>query len=63
MTTTSDTTKDNVRLPNRFGLGQQVLIALTTEIVFGGFLGEYAESIGVIGDIYIGLLQIMVTSL
>lgn len=60
MTTTSDTTEDSVKRPHRLSLGQQVLAALLAGIGCGVFLGEYAEGIGVIGDVYVGLLQMMV---
>jgi len=60
MKTTSDTTGNSVKLPHRLSIGQQVLVALLTGVGCGVFLGEYAEGIGVIGDVYVGLLQMMV---
>ena len=60
MTTSSDTADDSVKRPHRLSLGQQVLVALLAGAGCGIFLGEYAEGIGVIGDVYIGLLQMMV---
>ena len=40
-------------------MGQQVLIALILGVTAGLLLGEYTTGIKVIGDIYIGLLQMM----
>jgi len=44
----------------RFGMPQQVLLALVLGIAAGLFFGEYASRLKIIGDIYIGLLQMMV---
>lgn len=41
-------------------MGQQVLIALILGVTAGLLLGEYTTGIKIIGDIYIGLLQMMV---
>jgi proton glutamate symport protein len=39
---------------------QQVLIALALGVATGLFFGEYAAGLKIIGDVYIGLLQMMV---
>ncbi len=41
-------------------MGQQVVIALLLGVTAGVFFGEMTKGIKVIGDIYIGLLQMMV---
>jgi Na+/H+-dicarboxylate symporter len=41
-------------------MGQQVLLALLLGIASGLFFGEWSTHIKFIGDIYIGLLQMMV---
>lgn len=41
-------------------MGQQVVIALLLGVMAGVFFGEMTKGIKVIGDIYIGLLQMMV---
>ena len=41
-------------------MGQQVLLALVLGIACGLFLGEFSANIAIIGDIYVGLLQMMV---
>ena len=44
----------------RIGMAQAVLIALVAGIASGVFFGEETRRIEIIGDIYIGLLQMMV---
>ncbi len=46
--------------PQRLGLATQILIGLTAGLACGLFFGEYCESLKVIGDIFIGLLQMTV---
>ena len=43
----------------RHSMPQMVLIALAAGILTGIFFGEHATKIKFIGDIYIGLLQMM----
>ena len=52
--------KSALRRWYQLGMGQQVLFALIVGISCGLFFGEYAAKLGIVGDIYIGLLQMMV---
>ncbi len=53
--------KPVVLKPKRgLSMGQQVMIALLLGVASGLFFGEWTTQIKVIGDIYIGLLQMMV---
>ena len=62
----ADTTEGNIAAPAatptkpRLTMPQMVLIALAAGIACGLFFGEYATKIKFLGDIYIGLLQMMV---
>jgi Na+/H+-dicarboxylate symporter/ABC-type amino acid transport substrate-binding protein len=44
----------------RLGLSTQILIALAAGVACGLFFGEYCESLEVIGEVFIGLLQMTV---
>jgi len=61
-TAPAKTSDESVVLKRKSGLsmGQQVLIALLLGIAAGLFFGEWSTEIKFIGDIYIGLLQMMV---
>ncbi len=58
----AQTSDKSVVLKPKSGLsmGQQVMIALLLGIAAGLFFGEWTTEIKFIGDIYIGLLQMMV---
>lgn len=62
----SDTTHSKTAEPAaapakpRIGMGQMVLIAIVAGIACGVFFGEETRHIKIVGDIYIGLLQMMV---
>ena len=62
-TTKTDAVSSNVTTPEskpRLSMSQQVLIALLVGIAAGIFFGEETTRIKFFGDIYIGLLQMMV---
>lgn len=51
----------NISQPQAFGsLGTRILIGLVVGIATGLFVGEYAAALKVVGDIFVGLLQMTV---
>jgi Na+/H+-dicarboxylate symporter len=48
------------RRRKRFDLGTRVLIGLLAGVACGLFFGEYCAGLGIVGDIFVGLLQMTV---
>jgi Na+/H+-dicarboxylate symporter len=62
-TTKTDTVSSNAATSDskpRFSMAQQVLVALLIGVAAGLFFGEWTTRIKFVGDIYVGLLQMMV---